>query len=65
MGFTLNVIPTCGKCQEDMLPLEDTHPQGNISYLKAWVCSNPECDNAIIFKNGIIIRPKIAKELER
>jgi hypothetical protein len=46
-----------------MLPVEDVNQNGNVSYLKGWVCN--DCGNNILFKQGDLVKLNIKDNKER
>ncbi len=65
MSIVINTYPRCGKCKEeaDMVPVEDSAPNGNVVYLKGWVC--PNCGNNVILDKGRLTKQEIIKEQTR
>lgn len=54
LSLSLSSLPTCTKCDKGLLlPLEDAQ-QGGATYLKAWVCSNPDCKWNVIQRSGFL-----------
>jgi len=62
--ITINNFPKCSKCDKGiMLPVEDVNQNGNVSYLKGWVCN--DCGNNILFKQGDLVKLNIKDNKER
>jgi hypothetical protein len=54
VSIKLNTLPLCTKCGKGtLLPIEDAQ-QGVSSYLKGWVCSNPECKWNVVQRAGYL-----------
>jgi hypothetical protein len=54
LSISLTSLPKCSKCDTGvLLPIEDAQ-QGGSTYLKAWVCSNPDCGWNVMQRSGFL-----------